>query len=192
MAKRTPPTRPGHARRIAGLGLRLRTARLARGMSQANLAERVGVDRTTIGKLEAGDAGTSLSTVLRVLAALGLEQDIDRIAADDMVGRQLAANRLRRPAPRRKPGGYAVAEAQPGSSLHDGADRDRAGRSGVHEPQATDAGAAADRQGDARVDRPGLAEAGHDRYRLVSSQRPPRIDPTPGVVRRPPRLPKGR
>jgi DNA-binding XRE family transcriptional regulator len=71
-------------------------------MTQANLGERVGVDRTTIGKLEAGDPGTSLSTVLRVLSTLGLDQDIDRIAATDEVGAQLAASSLRRPSPRRR------------------------------------------------------------------------------------------
>lgn len=102
MAKRVPPVMPQHARRITALGQRLRVARMARGMTQANLAERVGVDRTTIGKLESGDPGTSLSTVLRVLSALGLERDIDQIAADDKVGAQLAASSLRRPSPRSK------------------------------------------------------------------------------------------
>lgn len=102
MAKRVPPVRPQHAKRIEALGQRLRTARIARGMTQANLAERVGVDRTTIGKLEAGDPSTSLSTVLRVLSTLGLDQDIDRIAADDAVGLQLAASSLRRPSTRQR------------------------------------------------------------------------------------------
>lgn len=102
MAKRIPPVRPQHAKQIQALGQRLRTARVARGMTQANLGERVGVDRTTIGKLEAGDPGTSLSTVLRVLSTLGLDQDIDRIAATDEVGAQLAASSLRRPSPRRR------------------------------------------------------------------------------------------
>lgn len=100
MAKRTPPTRPFHARRIEALGQRLRTARLARGMTQSHLAERVGVDRTTIGKLESGDPATSLSTVLRVLSALGLDHDIDQIAATDPVGTQLAASQLKRPSSR--------------------------------------------------------------------------------------------
>lgn len=102
MSKRTPPVRPQHALRIEAMGQRLRTARMARGMTQANLAERVGVDRTTIGKLEAGDPSTSLSTVLRVLSTLGLERDIDRIAAADEVGAQLAADSLRRPSSRRR------------------------------------------------------------------------------------------
>ena len=102
MAKRTPPVRPQHAKRVEALGQRLRTSRVARGMTQANLAERVGVDRTTIGKLEAGDAAISLATVLRVLSALGIEQDIDRIAAEDEVGVQLAVSRLKRPSPGRK------------------------------------------------------------------------------------------
>lgn len=108
MVKRVPPVRPQHAKRIEALGQRLRTARVARGMTQVNLAERVGVDRTTIGKLEAGDPSTSLSTVLRVLSTLGLDQDIDRIAADDDVGLQLATRSLRRPSSRQRKPAHAV------------------------------------------------------------------------------------
>lgn len=108
MAKRVPPVRPQHAKRIEALGQRLRTARVARGMTQVNLAERVGVDRTTIGKLEAGDPSTSLSTVLRVLSTLGLDQDIDRIAADDDVGLQLVTRSLRRPSTRQRKAVNAV------------------------------------------------------------------------------------
>ncbi|WP_282247094.1 helix-turn-helix transcriptional regulator [Stenotrophomonas sp. PS02300] len=100
MAKRIPPVHLRHARQIEALGQRLRVARVARGMTQANLAERVGVDRTTIGKLESGEPGTSLATVLRVLSALGMGGDIDGLAAADTVGAQLATRQLRRPSPR--------------------------------------------------------------------------------------------
>jgi len=100
MAKRIPPVHLHHARQIEALGQRLRVARVARGMTQANLAERVGVDRTTIGKLEFGEPGTSLSTVMRVLSALGMGGDIDSLAATDTVGAQLAVRRLRRPSQR--------------------------------------------------------------------------------------------
>ena len=103
MAKRTPPTHPSHGRQLIALGDRLRTARLRRRLTQGLLAERVGVTIPTIRKLESGDPSTSLAVVLRVLAALGLSQDIDRLAADDVLGRQLQDAALRRPGGARSP-----------------------------------------------------------------------------------------
>jgi DNA-binding XRE family transcriptional regulator len=100
MAKRTPPTHPQARRRIQALGARLRAARMRRRMTQEMLAERVGVSVPTIGKLESGDPSTSLATVLRVLAALGLSEDIDLLAADDQLGRELQDNALKRSNPR--------------------------------------------------------------------------------------------
>lgn len=102
MAKRTPLTHPKARRQIEALGARLRAARLRRGMTQQALAERVGVSIPTVGKLEAGDPSTSLATVLRALVALGLGDDIDRLAADDRLGRELQDNALKRPRTRRR------------------------------------------------------------------------------------------
>jgi predicted transcriptional regulator len=65
------------------------------------LAERVGVTIPTIAKLETGVATTSLSTMLRVLQALGFASDIDAIAATDEQGRALQDSKLSRPAPRK-------------------------------------------------------------------------------------------
>lgn len=96
MAKRTPPTYPAARRQVQALGERLRAARLRRGMSQAILAERVGVTVQTLGKLEAGNPTTSVATLLRVLQMLGLGQDIDQLAANDEQGRALQDNQLTR------------------------------------------------------------------------------------------------
>ncbi|WP_256774802.1 MULTISPECIES: helix-turn-helix transcriptional regulator [unclassified Stenotrophomonas] len=179
MAKRTPPVRPGDAKRIAALGERLRTARLARRMSQANLAERVGVDRTTIGKLEAGDAGTSLSTVLRVLSALGLERDIERIAADDALGAQLAASSLKRPPPRRVPAATGRASRPQGTPPATLQVREPRGAE-THPTYSTDhTGPSQDATG--------------DRYTLVAGHRAPRLDaPAATPTRRRSRAPGSR
>ena len=99
MPRRTPPTHPLALRRLTALGDRLRAARLRRKMSQTMLAERVGVTRQTIIKLEDGNPATSLATVLRVLSVLGLGADIDRLAADDTLGRDLQDNELTRAPP---------------------------------------------------------------------------------------------
>lgn len=97
MSRRTPPTHPRHARQLSELGERLRAARLRRKLTQAMVAERVGVTVPTIRKLESGDPGSSLATVIRVLQVLGLAQDIDKLAADDALGRQLQDGELKRP-----------------------------------------------------------------------------------------------
>ena len=99
MAKRTPPTLPGARRQLKALGERLRAARLRRRLTQALVAARVGVSTPTLGKLESGDPSTSLATMLRVLHVLGLGPDIDRLAADDELGRRLQD--MEQPAPPR-------------------------------------------------------------------------------------------
>jgi transcriptional regulator with XRE-family HTH domain len=96
MAKRTPPTHPRVQRQIEALSQRLRAARMRRSMTQPVMAERVGVGIGTIVKLEKGDPSVSLATVLRVLTVLGLADDIDLIAAQDTLGRELQDNALRR------------------------------------------------------------------------------------------------
>lgn len=103
MAKRTPPTFPSARRAIEALGVRLRAARLRRKMTQAVMAERVGVSVPTLKKLEEGDPTTSLATAVRVLSVLGLAADIDKIAADDKLGRELQDSELAPPRLRRRP-----------------------------------------------------------------------------------------
>lgn len=100
MAKRTPPTYPAARRQAEALGQRLRAARLRRSMSQAVLAERIGVTIPTVAKLEAGNPATSLATLLRVLHVLGMSQHLDLLAADDELGRALQDAQRQR-APRR-------------------------------------------------------------------------------------------
>lgn len=54
---------------VKQLGTELRRMRLERNQSQAEVAERAGLDRTTVVKLEAGRAATLL-TVVQVLRAM--------------------------------------------------------------------------------------------------------------------------
>lgn len=95
MPRLTPPTYPRHRSQLVALGYRLRAARLRRKLTQAVLAERVGVTLPTLRKLEAGDPSASLATVVRVLQALGLAQDIDKLAAQDEWGRELQDSELK-------------------------------------------------------------------------------------------------
>jgi transcriptional regulator with XRE-family HTH domain len=103
MSRRAPPVYPAQRRQLAALGQRLRAARLRRKLTQAMLAERVGVTVPTIRKLESGNASISMSVMLRALMVLGLAQDIDRIAAEDVLGRELQDSELKNPRHPRAP-----------------------------------------------------------------------------------------
>ncbi len=84
------------------MGERLRLARMRRKLSNAVVAQRAGISRTSLYKVEAGDPGATMGTYLRVMAALGLEADINALAADDKVGRKLQDLALDAPAARRR------------------------------------------------------------------------------------------
>lgn len=85
-----PPTIfPQEQRLLTAFGERLRLARLRRALSTRVVGQRAGISRTSLYKAECGDAGVTLGTYVRVLAALGLDKDIEALAADDVVGRKL-------------------------------------------------------------------------------------------------------
>ena len=55
------------------LGYAIRQARQEKNWTQADLAARSGVWQETISKIESGQGGTKLDTILALLAALDLE-----------------------------------------------------------------------------------------------------------------------
>jgi transcriptional regulator with XRE-family HTH domain len=89
MKKSPLPIPPGFQRQLTALGLRLRLARERRRLGTELFAERLGVSRETLRRLEKGDASIALGTFLRALRVLGLDRDIDSLAADDEMGRKL-------------------------------------------------------------------------------------------------------
>lgn len=60
-------------RTLADLAEWLRRERLQRGLSQSELATQAGVPHRTYQRLEAGDPGARLTTLLRTFGALGVE-----------------------------------------------------------------------------------------------------------------------
>ncbi len=105
MGRERPVLLPKHARLLPGTGEHLRLARLRRNLSAARVAERAGISRSTLYLLEKGDPGASLGNLLRVLAVLGLENDLACLAKDDVLGRKIQDANLKRPshrAPQRK------------------------------------------------------------------------------------------
>ncbi|MGE4239729.1 helix-turn-helix domain-containing protein [Ramlibacter sp.] len=89
MPSRPPIIFPQEQRTLKALGERIRLARLRRRLTATAIAQRAGIARATLYNVESGDGRATMGTYLRVLAALGLEKDLDLVAADDKVGRKL-------------------------------------------------------------------------------------------------------
>ena len=80
---------PKHERLLHEFGENLRMARLRRNLSSEQVAERAGIARNTLIKIENGDEGVAIGYYLRVLIVLGLEEELRRVAQDDILGRKL-------------------------------------------------------------------------------------------------------
>lgn len=71
------------------LGARLALARGRRNLSTTLFAERMGISRNTLARLESGDPSVSLGMYLKALRILGLESSLELVAKDDPLGRKL-------------------------------------------------------------------------------------------------------
>jgi transcriptional regulator with XRE-family HTH domain len=64
------------------LGARLTTARLEQNLTQAALAEKAGISKRTVERLESGEVATQLSGFVRLCRALGLLERLDALIPD--------------------------------------------------------------------------------------------------------------
>ncbi|WP_435626937.1 helix-turn-helix transcriptional regulator [Candidatus Ferrigenium straubiae] len=80
---------PSITKQLTALGERLRDARLRRELTTVLFSERLGVSRDTLNRLEKGDPNIAIGTYMKALRVLGLDQDIDQVARDDVIGRKL-------------------------------------------------------------------------------------------------------
>jgi transcriptional regulator with XRE-family HTH domain len=89
MPKKTLAMFPTALKQLADLGERLRLARRRRLIGTELFAERMGVSRETLRRLEKGDPTIAMGTYLRALRVLGLDGDIEALGRDDVLGRKL-------------------------------------------------------------------------------------------------------
>lgn len=73
--RRTPPAVKRAAR---GLAEDVAAWRKLRGLTQAQLADRAGISRATLARFEQGDGGISLESLLRILRALGILENLTK------------------------------------------------------------------------------------------------------------------
>lgn len=71
------------------LGERVRLARLRRNLTQAELADRMGVRRLTVVSLEQGRPGVTLATTLKALTVLGYTERLGDLLASDPIGEDM-------------------------------------------------------------------------------------------------------
>src|SRR3984957_14502455 len=116
--KRPDGVLPSLERILRGVGGKLKAARLRRRYSADMVAQRAGIARATLSRVELGDPGVSFGNYARVLQVLRLEQDLNQLAADDELGRKLQDAEIgtRARAPRRK---LPRVEAQAGQPVKD-------------------------------------------------------------------------
>ena len=92
--KRSIPLPLGRA--LRSLAENIGTWRKLRGLTQAQLADRSDVSRSTLVRLEQGDGGVSTENLLRVLRGLGILENIERALDpyESDVGRLRSEQRL--------------------------------------------------------------------------------------------------
>ena len=92
-------------RALRDLGSHLRAWRKLRGLTQEQLAERAGVNRRTVVRMERGDGEVRTEILLRIVHALGVldrvpraldpyETDVGRLRADEQLPERVRPRRL--------------------------------------------------------------------------------------------------
>ncbi|WP_286241158.1 helix-turn-helix domain-containing protein [Neptuniibacter halophilus] len=72
---------------LSALGQRITEARKRRGWRQADVAAKVGLSRTTVQKVEAGDPGTGIGAYMQLLALYGATSSMNQVClVDDDLG----------------------------------------------------------------------------------------------------------
>lgn len=89
MPRTVSPLLPSTQLRLRHLGERLRLARRRRGISAAQVAARAGMAPMTLRNVERGGAAATMGAYAAVMQVLGLDADLDLLAAADPAGRAL-------------------------------------------------------------------------------------------------------
>lgn len=80
---------PKHLKILQELGENIKLARKRRKLTTIQVAERAGIDRTTLYLIEKGTPRVSMGAYFNVLRVLGLQDDFLKVAADDKQGRDI-------------------------------------------------------------------------------------------------------
>jgi transcriptional regulator with XRE-family HTH domain len=74
---------------LAEMGEQFKLARKRRSLTLMQVAERAGIHRETLRKVEKGEPGVAMGAYFNVLRVMNLEKDFLKLAADDELGKKL-------------------------------------------------------------------------------------------------------
>ena len=80
---------PKYQKIFDGIGENIKLARKRRKLTTEQVAERAGIHRATLHRVEKGDPTVAIGLYFNVLKVLNLENDFSKIAIDDEFGRKL-------------------------------------------------------------------------------------------------------
>lgn len=80
---------PKYQKILEQMGENIKLARKRRSFTTIQVAERAGIDRSTLYEIEKGKSSVSLGAYFNTLRVLGLQDDFLKLAADDEYGRKL-------------------------------------------------------------------------------------------------------
>lgn len=80
---------PKYQKIFEGIGENIKLARKRRKLTAEQVAERAGIHRATLHRVEKGDPSVAIGIYFNVLKVLNLENNFDNIANDDKLGRKL-------------------------------------------------------------------------------------------------------
>lgn len=101
MAQKTAPVAEEVERALRRIGRTIEYARKARGDTAAILADRLGVHRQTVARLETGDTGVAAGLVFQALHVYGLTDRLFDLSKPDLVSQSLAQRAALMPKPKR-------------------------------------------------------------------------------------------
>ena len=89
MKPRKPLLLPKARKSLEILGQNLKLARIRRRISAAMMCERACVSHATLTAIEQGKPSVSMAGYMSVLFCLNMHTDMEKVAADDVLGREL-------------------------------------------------------------------------------------------------------
>jgi transcriptional regulator with XRE-family HTH domain len=89
MKTKKHPILPQAKKTLEIFGENIKLARLRRRLSMEQVAERAGISRSTVVKIEKGDDSVSMGSYFQVLFVMRLEKDFLQVAKDDVLGRKI-------------------------------------------------------------------------------------------------------
>lgn len=86
---------PETGEKLALMGEQIKLARMRRKYPVQMIADRAGISRATLWKVEKGDPGVAIGIYAKVLKAIGLGDDIMLLARDDELGHIIQDSELK-------------------------------------------------------------------------------------------------